>query len=464
MFRSLIPLTVALLVAPTVALAAPEDKPAHADEAAPGPEAAERGSGKSERGSRGGASRKSGSSRKTTGQGSPRDGGGRTDDGGKDGGAQRSDGGSPASRATNHAPDPYSPRSTQAAPRATSRTQPVTRHLNTAQPASVRSAGPGATAASRGSVRQAAPANFRTSSTVASHARAQAASRSAAEHHGAETRGDHLRAGGPSHASAGVRHAEATARSHHEAAAARHHRDVVARHHDNWVAHHRPATRWYRPRSWFVPWHPYGPHHWYHGVFVYGPAPWYHHDHVVVVDGDGAGPREEAQEAPERKVDRSRTFALGVRGGSYMGGYDNGAVFGDAGLGLAARYRPTEALGLELSWQNHDQTWSSDTERTYQPLQASVELFAWPWTKVNPYVLAGVTVTGRDVADDVGGTTVTTNDALWGPHAGVGLELGVGKKASVNFDVRWVGYLNKDAADLTTPGAALGNMGVNFYF
>jgi outer membrane protein W len=87
-----------------------------------------------------------------------------------------------------------------------------------------------------------------------------------------------------------------------------------------------------------------------------------------------------------------------------------------------------------------------------------------PWTKVNPYVLAGVTVTDRDVNDDIGGTRVTEAGALWGPHAGLGIEFGVGKKASVNFDVRYAGYLNKPVDDATRPGAFQGNMGLNFYF
>jgi outer membrane protein W len=156
---------------------------------------------------------------------------------------------------------------------------------------------------------------------------------------------------------------------------------------------------------------------------------------------------------------------MGVRGGSYMGGYDGGgAGFGDAGLGIAARYRPVESVGLELSWMHHDQTWAEGTERVHEPVQASVQLFAMPWTKFNPYVLAGVTYTGRSVEDAVGRQVVEESGALWGPHGGLGLELGVGKQASVNVDVRWTGYLNAAPEDLTRAGAAQANLGVNFYF
>ena len=151
-----------------------------------------------------------------------------------------------------------------------------------------------------------------------------------------------------------------------------------------------------------------------------------------------------------------------------MGGYDAGPGFGDFGLGLAARYRAAEALGFEIAWQHHDQTWSPESERVNQPLSASVELFGFPWAKVNPYVLAGVTWTNRVYNDEYfdGFSTVyvCTEDALFGPHGGLGIELAVGKKASVNFEARAIGYVNKPVEDPTIPAALQGNMGFNFYF
>ncbi|MDP2306301.1 MAG: outer membrane beta-barrel protein [Pseudomonadota bacterium] len=256
-----------------------------------------------------------------------------------------------------------------------------------------------------------------------------------------------------------VRHARSTA-AYHRSSAAYHRSSAAARHHAWSSSRYGRGDRWYRPGGWFRPYRP-GHAYWYHGVFVYGPSPGHRH----AVDNRG-GERGSASEAPVRKVERARTFAVGIRGGSYMGGYSQGGsnAFGDAGLGIAARYRPVEAVGLEVSWMHHDQTWEDGSERVYQPLQASVQLFGMPWTKVNPYVLAGVTITGRDVQDNLGFTTVSQDSTLWGPHGGVGLELGVGKKASINFDVRYTGYLNKPANDLTVPGAVQGNMGLNFYF
>ncbi|MFZ5482573.1 MAG: outer membrane beta-barrel protein, partial [Myxococcota bacterium] len=263
--------------------------------------------------------------------------------------------------------------------------------------------------------------------------------------------------------------ARETASRHHQAAATSRHRAATARHHSSWSARHGHA-RWNRPAGWFRPYHAHRPVHWYHGVFVYGPYPWYHHDRVVYVNGNGGGGSRggggEASEAraPKRAVDRARTFAIGVRGGSYLGGYETGDAYGDAGLGIAARYRPVEAVGLELAWEYHDETWSQDTERINQPLQASVQLFAAPWSRVNPYVLAGVTINQRNVQDTVGPFFVDQDQALWGPHGGLGLEVNVGKKVSVNGDVRYVGYLNVPDEDLTRPGAFQANLGLNFYF
>lgn len=294
-------------------------------------------------------------------------------------------------------------------------------------------------AGGRASEARHAPANYRGVSRAASpHV---AASRSAAAHRAAAVARTH-------------RHAAAV----HHASAARHHyaaRAEAARWRHNYVRHHYVHARWYRPVTWFRPWYPGRPHYWYHGVFVYGPGPVY------------VGPRSEARSsaAPERKVNHEGQFAVGVRAGSYISGYTNGASYGDFGLGIAARYRPIEPLGLELQWNYHDDTWAQGTERIQQPLSASVELFAVPWSKVNPYALAGLTLTNRNIQDDTGDRATVTSDAsMWGPHVGLGIEFGLSDKTSLNFDGRWMGYLNRPEGDPAYPGAFQGNMGLNFYF
>lgn len=394
MFRSLIPFSLVLSLLPSVALAAPEDKPEAA--AASTPDVAERGSRKASKGDSKKAKGERRSSRQRKGSSDAR----------------------PAERAPREAARPAArgPEAARGAPRG----QPTTRHIDTR----ARTSSAGAQPAARH-----APPNYRSSARHAGSSSAQAA---AGSHRG--------------------RSPQAVAAAHRSAS--RH--AAAATHHDAWARHGRHG-------GWARPWRPGHPHHWYHGVFVYGPP-----RPVVVVDGRGGGGggegRSDEAAAPKRKVDRARTFAVGLRGGSYMSGYHTGDVYGDAGMGLAVRYRPVEAVGFELDWQHHDATWDEGSERQFEPVQASVQLFGMPWTKVNPYALVGVTVTGREVNDQLGPVTVAQTSPLWGPHAGLGLELGLGEKASVNFDARWIGYLNKPEDDLSRAGAMTANMGLNFYF
>jgi hypothetical protein len=238
--------------------------------------------------------------------------------------------------------------------------------------------------------------------------------------------------------------------AHHTAVA----RDRAAHH--AWIDRHS-----WHPGPYRYGWHP----HWAAGVFYYGPAPWYRE--TVVVDGGGEVQASPAE--PERSVDRTGTFAVGLRGGSYLSGYSGGPGYGDFGMGLAARYRASEALGFELAWQYHDQSWTRTTDRINTPLSASVELFAFPWTRFNPYVFGGLIWTGRNYDDPIhqgswDSQRVTVNDTLFGPQGGVGLELGVGQKASVNMEARFIGYVDKPVNDPSSPGAMQADLGFNFYF
>ena len=244
-------------------------------------------------------------------------------------------------------------------------------------------------------------------------------------------------------------------------AAAVHH--AVAVHHHAYVSHHAAWAAYHHPYYWYSAWRPGYPHYWYHGVFVYGPP-------VVVVGGSGGdggggggGSASEAR-APRRDVDRTGKFSLGIRGASYLSGFHDGSSYGDAGIGIAARYRPIDPLGIEVQWTYHDATWSQDTARIQQPLSVSAELFAFPWTRVNPYVLAGVTITDRNLDQPLIGGNFQTEEALWGPHGGVGIEFGLGKSASLNLDARFIGYVNKPVDDPARAGAVQANAGLNFYF
>ncbi|MBN1335044.1 MAG: hypothetical protein JXB39_03690 [Deltaproteobacteria bacterium] len=251
------------------------------------------------------------------------------------------------------------------------------------------------------------------------------------------------------------------------------HRHTLSSHH-RYGVHRTWAWRsrwwWWGPSYvwWHYPVYPWWRPAWTWGVFYDYPSTYAYYPYQGYVD-TGDVPSEPQAEA-HRQVERAHTFALGVRGGSYLGDYHGSGGFGDFGLGIAARYRAAEALGFELAWQIHDNTWSQDSERITKPFSASVELFAFPWRKVNPYALAGLTWTRRnyeDVLHDVWGEEsgdVTRQDTLFGPHFGVGLELGVGSRASLNVEGRAVGYLNVDAEDPTVPSALQGTLGMNLYF
>src|SRR5262249_25077738 len=153
--------------------------------------------------------------------------------------------------------------------------------------------------------------------------------------------------------------ANATAHAHYAAAAAHRPggpgRAAAVANHAAWAhayrAHH--PFRFSRAPV-FVAWYPGYPRYCYQAVFVHAPPP-------------GAPP--DAEPAP-RKVNHEGQWAIGVRAGAYSSGYTNGASFGDAGLGLAARYRVVDPLGLELQWTYHDQTWAQGTERIDAPLSA----------------------------------------------------------------------------------------------
>ena len=134
------------------------------------------------------------------------------------------------------------------------------------------------------------------------------------------------------------------------------------------VVHHSPTVRVVRP---------------YHGVFVYGPRPVYHrHYHVTQVE-QSAAPEVQQEHLPTRRLDRTDTLAVGLRTGSYYSAYDGANGYADVGLGLTARYRPAEQVGLELALSRHADDWDSSAE-VHTVTQGSVMLFASPWSRILP--------------------------------------------------------------------------------
>lgn len=213
----------------------------------------------------------------------------------------------------------------------------------------------------------------------------------------------------------------------------------------------------------------YSPRYWGAGIFVYSPPPRSHR--VVVVNRTISGAKAGRHDtAPTRAVDRNGDIGFGLRAGTYATGYEGGGGYSDLGLGLTARFRPVEAVGLELAYETHSQNFEDDSSRLNNPLQASVQLYAFPWTRVSPYATVGLTWNSREINDEyfdnVAYTyrTASTTETLFGPHAGLGLELALGDSAALNFEGRYISYLNLEEGDTSAPDAVQGTMGVNFYF
>ena len=169
--------------------------------------------------------------------------------------------------------------------------------------------------------------------------------------------------------------------------------------------------------------------------------------------------------APAIFADRTGQFSLGLTGGSLVSGYDSGSSFGDMGMGLDARYRLTPGFGLEASLSQHR---GGEGDRVSTPLSLGVQAFAFSTNRVNPYAAAGVTFTGRDFDDTFCDGDeyfdFVTNDTLFGPYGGLGLEFAVGQNATVNLEGRLNSYMDLAEEDPTVPVSFQGRAGLNFYF
>ena len=168
--------------------------------------------------------------------------------------------------------------------------------------------------------------------------------------------------------------------------------------------------------------------------------------------------------APAIFADRSGQFSLGLIGGSLVSGYDSGSSFGDMGLGVDARYRVTPGFGLEASLSQHR---GGGGDRVSTPLSLGVQAFAFSTSRVNPYAAAGVTFTGRSFDDTYceGEEYIqfATDDTLFGPYGGLGLELAVADNATINVEGRLNTVMDMPEEDPTVPVSFQGRLGLNFY-
>ena len=232
--------------------------------------------------------------------------------------------------------------------------------------------------------------------------------------------------------------------------------------------------------SWYYSGHHAPIHHahttrnvyWYHGVWVYGPYPQYHDSysvhHTTTTSSGSTVVVDDRPELPRRSIDRTDKFSVGVQGGQYLSGYDLGAGFADKGLGVSIGYRPVETVGLEVSYSYFDQTFDGDTERQTSTFQPGINLYAFPWTRVNPYLTVGGTMTRRaydDTWNDGSGEqSATVMGTAYGPHAGLGVEIALGDNVALDARGTYIGYMNVDGGDPSLPGAVQGTVGLDIYF
>jgi hypothetical protein len=189
------------------------------------------------------------------------------------------------------------------------------------------------------------------------------------------------------------------------------------------------------------------------------------HVRTVFVAPSRAERRGDRSDAPARVQDHAGDLSIGVRGGVYASGFEGLGGYADSGLGLDVRYRLAEPIGFEIQAMVHDPSFGGGADRMQAPVSGSVELFAFPWARVSPYALAGVTWTARDLSvANADGSVTTISGGNWGPHVGLGLEVALTKDVSLSGDARWIGYVNKAESDPSARGAFQAGLGVNVYF
>ncbi|MEQ1505756.1 MAG: hypothetical protein ABMB14_26210, partial [Myxococcota bacterium] len=101
--------------------------------------------------------------------------------------------------------------------------------------------------------------------------------------------------------------------------------------------------------------------------------------------------------------------------------------------------------------------------RSQTQVDGSVELFAFPWARVSPYVLGGATWNAASFADPISGVGARTVDGQVGLHAGLGLELALGRSAALDFEGRYIGWMD-ERLPTEAPGAIQATAGLLVHF
>jgi hypothetical protein len=193
-------------------------------------------------------------------------------------------------------------------------------------------------------------------------------------------------------------------------------------------------------------WHP---SHWGAGVFYYTPP-----STTTIVEHNYYGDTVEQYDAPEREYDRRKSLSVGLRAGSLGGAMEGGFNPDSVDMGLSLGYRVFDPVGLELSFLRAA---GDELPTTESPVQASAHLFLFPWTQVSPYLTAGMSSAPYEGAKNQSKYQVPDGYA-YGPHGGVGVELGIGDHFSLNAEGRYTKFQNVESSK--THAA----VGLNYYF
>jgi len=135
--------------------------------------------------------------------------------------------------------------------------------------------------------------------------------------------------------------------------------------------------------------------------------------------------------------DEGGSFSIGPAGGYLRTrGSDRGTWFG----GAQARLRILNILAAEAAITFHQSSYEGgDVKVTQYPVQLTAMLYIIPVGPIRPYILGGVGwyYTRIDYKHDLDFIDDET-DHFFGVHLGAGVELMLGKNASIDVDVRYI--------------------------
>jgi opacity protein-like surface antigen len=207
------------------------------------------------------------------------------------------------------------------------------------------------------------------------------------------------------------------------------------------------------------------PRRWGAGVLAYNPPKKKEVKVAPYANGKQIGKAQRIR----RNVNRNGQISLGVQGLNYWSGYTDGKDYIDPGLGISLGIRKFEFLGAEISAaQFSDSVMMQHPERLNQPFQAVGQIYLFPWTKVSPFVSAGVAANALKVQDTYqwkgNQKQAKQNSLLLGTVLGAGVEFNVAKHFGLKAEGRYFDYRNLEKQQPANNNAVLISMGMSLYF